>query len=374
MQRGGSCRAPWASQGSRFGLPVPCETSPRPPGGWGAQRGPKPSHAGPSTLVPCPTGCWWPSLSAQWPRPHGCHSRAGAGTEHFVRVGPTPGPCRRGAQGRLVPNSFPALLQDPLLPQTPAGAAPRAAWLSAGTRVVYCLPPPDRLLGGHSNKRGPRTPNSAPKRYETDPQSHGGTAAWAEQRDRPHGTDPTGQTHSCPLRRHRHIPPTPPASVSLWFPPRPGGRAPTPLRQPHCAPAPRGCWRPQDHPVQPPQNPLSRQSPPPTGAPHTLLSTPLAKKPHKHPKEPRKHLGGPQTPTPREPHKQQHGPTAQRCSRPACPTPGGQRARLLPPRPAAPRTPNAPRAPRGSAESRPPAWHRDGGHGHGARRLPWVWD
>lgn len=152
--RGGSCRAPWASQGSRFGLPVPCETSPRPPGGRGAQRGPKPGHAGPGELVPCPTGCWWPSLSAQWPRPHGCHSRAGAGTKHFVRVGPTPGPRRRGAQGRLVPNSFPALFQDPLLPQTPAGAAPRAAWLSAGTRVVYCLPPPDRLLGGGTATKG----------------------------------------------------------------------------------------------------------------------------------------------------------------------------------------------------------------------------
>lgn len=226
---GGSCRAPWTSQGSRFGLPVPCETSPRPPGGWGAQRGPKPGHAGPSTLVPCPTGCWWPSLSAQWPRPHGCHSRAGAGIEHFVRVGPTPGPRRRGAQGRLVPNSFPALFQDPLLPQTPAGAAPWAAWLSAGTRVVYCLPPPARLLGGHSNKRGPRTPNLAPKRYETDPQSHGGTAARAEQRDKPHGTDP--QHPQRPSQEAQaHPPPTPPASVSLWFPPRPGGRAPTPLR------------------------------------------------------------------------------------------------------------------------------------------------
>lgn len=168
---------------------------------------------------------------------------------------------RQGAQGRLVPNSFPALLQDPLLPQTPAGAAPRAAWLSAGTGVVYCLPPPDRLLGGVQQQKGG---------HELQIQLQNATRpthrAMGERRYRQNnGTDPTGQTHSthsCPPRRRRHIPPHPLPQFPFGSPPDLGAGRP-----PHWAPAPGGCWRPQDRPVQQPQNPLSGQSPHPQALP-----------------------------------------------------------------------------------------------------------
>lgn len=107
-------------------------------------------------------------------------------------------------------------------------------------------------------------------------------------------------------------------------------------RPPYCAPTPRGCWRPQNHPVQPPQNPLSGQSPPPT----PYFPPPWPRNPINTPKSHTSTWGGPRPPPLQDPTNSSTAPQPSGALALPVPPPGGSEpgSYLLAPQRPAPQT------------------------------------
>lgn len=165
---------------------------------------------------------WCPALQTARGCPHLHGGPDPWGRDRALRAGAT----HQGARGRLGPKLFPSPAPRPAPAPNSSRSSPTSC-LAERRHRGYLLPPPlpTGCRGGTATKGGQELPIQL--RNATRPTCR---ATRERRHGQNNGTDPQHPQLPTQEARARPPPPPPPASVSLWFPPRPGGRTPTPLR------------------------------------------------------------------------------------------------------------------------------------------------